>query len=248
MRMQPGIPETKSHYDRFLAEQYLWMAGGFEVNAAKNRQFFSVHHIRPRSRGLAIDLGAGCGFQSIPLAQEGFRVTAVDFSRPMLYELRERGPDDSIDTVAGDILDFPLWAGRMPELITCMGDTLTHLPDHNTVRSLIWQCHAELETGGKLILSFRDYSGEPEGSVAIIPVRSDAGRRFVCRLAYHTDCVTVTDILFSRSSGSWERSVGTYTKLKIDPVRIRDLMEQAGFRVDRMSTENGMVTFIAVKP
>jgi 2-polyprenyl-3-methyl-5-hydroxy-6-metoxy-1,4-benzoquinol methylase len=82
--MSPSVPEVKAHYERFLAEHYLWMAGGYEGNAVKSRQFFSTHHIQPGAGGIAIDPGAGSGFQSISLAEAGFRVTAMDFCRPLL--------------------------------------------------------------------------------------------------------------------------------------------------------------------
>ncbi|MDD1691229.1 MAG: class I SAM-dependent methyltransferase [Methanoregula sp.] len=245
--MPPPVPGVKAHYDRFLAEHYLWMAGGFAANAIKSRQFFSTHHIQPGAGGIAIDLAAGCGFQSVPLAEAGFRVTAVDFCQPLLDELRSRAPGPGIEIVTGDIMDFPLWAGKTPELVTCMGDTLTHLPDDHAVSSLIRQCHAELGPGGTLVLSFRDYTSEENGSIAIIPVRRDADRIFLCRLEYRQDSVLVTDILFSRMSGAWERSASEYAKLRISPERVREMMEQAGFRIEFVGLENGMIVFIGVK-
>jgi SAM-dependent methyltransferase len=246
MKMTPEGP-VKTHYDRFLARHYLWMAGGFERNAAANRQFFSTHQIRPRTGGIAIDLGAGCGFQSIPLKEAGFRVTAVDFCQPMLDELRLLAPVTGIVTITGDVMDFPVWAGRTPELITCMGDTLTHLPDRAAVTDLLRQCHAELVPGGKLIVSLRDYSAELDGTVAIIPVRRDDHRIFLCRLEYLQDQVRVTDIVYSNGSGRWERFAGEYAKLRLAPALIRGMIERAGFRIEFAGLENRMVVFIGVK-
>ena len=39
------------------------------------------------ARRRAVDLGAGCGFQAIPLARLGFAVTAIDLDRKLLAEL-----------------------------------------------------------------------------------------------------------------------------------------------------------------
>jgi len=158
-----------------------------------------------------------------------------------------RAPSAGVETISGDIMNFPLWTGRRPELITCMGDTLTHLPGRDAVQSLIRQCHAELVLGGKLVISFRDYSLEPDDPVIIIPVRRDADRIFLCRLEYHHETIAVTDILFDRRAGSWERWAGTYTKLRLAPLLVRELLEETGFRIDHMVTENGMVVFIANK-
>jgi SAM-dependent methyltransferase len=246
MQMQSGTDSAKNHYDTFLAEPYVWMAGGFDVNSAKNRAFFSAQGIRPTSTGAAIDLGAGCGFTAIPLAQAGFRVTAVDFCRPLLEELRCHATSP-VETIAGDILDFPCWAGKKPELITCMGDTLTHLPDTRAVRDLFLQCYAELVPGGRLVLSLRDYSEEPEGSIVVIPVRRDADRIFLCRLEYQKESVRVTDILYSRQSGRWQRDSGTYTKIRIAAGHLRKDLEGAGFFVEQCMTEQGVITAIAVR-
>ena len=130
MTEQAGEEQVRAmqeHYARFLAGHYLWMSGGFEGNAETNRLFFATHGIVPRDTRVAIDLGAGPGFQAIPLARAGFTVHAVDLCRPLLDELADRSHGLPITVHAGDILDYSLWGGFLPELIVCMGDTLTHL-------------------------------------------------------------------------------------------------------------------------
>jgi SAM-dependent methyltransferase len=245
--MNPPVQTVKEHYDRFLAKQYAWMAGGFAANVEKNRAFLDGQGIRPSGTGQAIDLGAGCGFVTIPLLEAGFCVTAVDLCKPLLDELRLHAASQGVRTVVGDIMDFSLWAGRGPELIVCMGDTLTHLPDEGAVIGLIRQCHAELVPCGKLILALRDYSREAEGSVVVIPVRRDAGRIFLCRLEYWADHVNVTDVLYSRESGSWERSAGEYRKLRIAPAFLERELERAGFRVEKNTVGEGYITVISEK-
>ncbi|WP_292416915.1 bifunctional 2-polyprenyl-6-hydroxyphenol methylase/3-demethylubiquinol 3-O-methyltransferase UbiG [Methanoregula sp.] len=236
---------VREHYDRFLAGEYAWMAGGFEINLDRNRRFFHEMGIVPRSSNTALDLGAGCGFAAIPLAEAGFRVTAVDFCRPLLDELVRYAPD--IVTVEGDILDFPLWAGRNPELIICMGDTLTHLPNAGSVQDLLRQCYAELVPGGRFILALRDYSREVEGSVVVIPVQREQDRIFLCRLEYQADHVGVKDVLYSRESGSWERSYGEYRKLRIAPAFLERELEREGFRIEKNTVGEGHITMIVIK-
>jgi hypothetical protein len=236
-----------THYDTFLARHYAWMAGGFEENCARNREFFAAHRLRPALTGVAIDLGSGCGFQSIPLAGAGFRVTAVDCCQPLLDELARHAPGTGIETVRGNILDFQCWAGRRPELFACMGDTLTHLPSVEEVGGLVRQCHAELVPGGKLVLTLRNDSSMADGEVAVIPVRRDADRIFLCRLEYRPEAVTVTDILFARPGGRWERERNTYTKCRIAPAFLRECLAGAGFSIGYFSAENGQIAAIAQK-
>ena len=79
---------AQNHYDAFLAGSYAWISRGLDEQIRKNKIFFSSHSVTPHDNRIAIDLGAGCGFQSVPLGQIGYSVTAVDFCQPLLDELR----------------------------------------------------------------------------------------------------------------------------------------------------------------
>lgn len=70
---------AKEHYDQQIASVYSWMAGAPETVLKRNHDLFRQLGLDSTPRGLAIDLGAGSGFQSIPLAELGFSVVAVDF-------------------------------------------------------------------------------------------------------------------------------------------------------------------------
>jgi SAM-dependent methyltransferase len=246
----PMIPEhdaARSHYAKLLARNYVWMAGGMDTNIVDNIRFFSGQSLIPAGSGIAIDLGAGCGFQSVALASAGYRVIAVDFSQPMLDLLPQPAGTLPVTKVCADLLSFEAWAGHSPELIVCMGDTLTHLPDAAAARNLIRHCAAELAPGGKLILSLRDYSQDPEGTTKIIPVRRDSGRIFVCRLDYDRETVRVTDILYTHESGKWIRAAGTYPKLRLAPGITADLITTGGLVITGTLTTSGMTTILAEK-
>ena len=118
---------VKEHYDRVLADVYSWMFGGIEGGIQKNQEFFKQHNISPTGSGIAIDLGAGCGFQSIPLAQIGYSVTAIDLNKKLLDELDRHLGEADIKTVEDDLINFEQYLNRQPELVVCMTDTILHL-------------------------------------------------------------------------------------------------------------------------
>ena len=237
------------HYDSLLALHYTWIYGGFETKIAENRAFFERHGIRatrPDSR--ALDLGAGSGFQSIPLADAGFAVTAVDFSTSLLAELAEHAGDRRIETVPGDIATFPLDA-LAPDLVVCMGDTLTHLADETTAFALVARVARALAPGGRLVLTFRDLGHELTGPARFIPVRSEADRIFTCFLEYKTEHVIVHDIVHARAGdGGWTMRVGSYAKAIINPERLAETAAACGLRLEHLSTERGLVEYIGRKP
>lgn len=238
---------AQDHYNIFLAMSYSWMAGDREEQVRRNREFFSSHVPGHCTSRTAVDLGAGSGFQSIALAELGYSVIAVDFCQQLLDELRLHAGTLQVETIHDDILNYSAWVGRHPALIVCMGDTLTHMPSAADAADLIRQCFHELAPGGRLVLAFRDYSCEPDGEVIVIPVQRDMCRIFLCRLDYHADTVSVRDILYSRRQGTWTRSEGTYTKIRIAPGTLAGMITGAGFTIDSSAVDGGIISVVARK-
>ena len=118
---------VKEHYENHLAKYYSWMSGGISNKLEENRKFFKDHNVCSRGSGVAVDLGAGSGFQSIPLAELGYQVIAIDLSNHLLAELKENAKDLSIEIINDDLSNFSKHCPDTVELVVCMGDTLTHL-------------------------------------------------------------------------------------------------------------------------
>ena len=239
--------KTKDHYETHLAEYYSWIYGGADQKIEENNCFLKKHLIKPLSSKVAIDLGCGSGFQSIPLAKAGFNVVAVDFSNKLIDELKKSNLDLNIDTIEADILEFNVYKGKNPELIVCMGDTLTHMPDLDSASNLISNSYKELEKNGKLILSFRDLTFELQGKDRFIPVRSDENTIFTCFLEYQSESVNVYDIVHARRQGKWEQKISSYKKIKISQDKIKRIITDTGFALDFFEVNKGLVTLIAQK-
>jgi SAM-dependent methyltransferase len=198
--------------------------------------------------GLAVDLGAGSGFQSIPLAEAGYRVYAVDTCQTLLEEIKERNPEAPIAPVNLDIIEFIKSLDEQARLIICMGDTLTHLSSEKEAFELIDHCHGKLNTGGTLILEYRDMTTEPDSSEKVIPIRQDDDRLFTCILDYNKDTITVTDLLYVRDShGAWQVEKSSYDKLRLYPETIRKKMERMGLKFIMENQQKGMVTQVVVR-
>ncbi len=238
---------TKEHYENHLANYYSWMFGDFNVKLNENQRFFQCHNIKPISSKIAIDLGAGCGFQSIPLAKIGFEVTAIDFSKKLLDELKNKSGSLSIESIETDILNFDDYSDCKPELIVCMGDTITHLDSLESVQELIKNSYKILLKSGKLILTFRDLTFELKEEQRFIPVKSDDNRIFTCFLEHHSNYVKVFDIVYENENGRWTQKISSYKKLVISQDVVEDYFKEAGFKIEFMGIENEMVTIIGAK-
>jgi SAM-dependent methyltransferase len=232
------------HYENLLAPYYSWIFGGIEKKIKENEVFFQSLGLSPSGGGRAFDLGAGSGFQSIPLARLGFQVSAVDLSPTLLAELTANACGLNIKTFRQDLLDFLSESTERAELILCMGDTLTHLESHDRVSELIRLAGKRLEPGGRLILTFRNYMTPLEGEARFIPVRGDDEKFFTCFLEYFDTFVKVFDIVHERRDGQWAQRISSYRKLRLDPAALVGALANEGFAVEQ-STRQGMVTIVA---
>lgn len=134
----------------------------FEEKVAEQRAL--IDDILARSpgaatkRGLAIDLGAGPGFQTLALAELEFSpVLAIDTSAALLNQLQTRAAQYQIEAKLADLTDFQNDSdSRRANLIVCMGDTLTYLPSKEAVSTLFAAVARRLSQDGIFIITYRD--------------------------------------------------------------------------------------------
>ncbi|MBI3245735.1 MAG: class I SAM-dependent methyltransferase [Deltaproteobacteria bacterium] len=241
------MPSVTEHYENVLAGHYSWLFGGIDAKVAEHRQFFQAQGITPLSNGLAIDLGCGSGFQSLPLAQLGFRVLAVDLSPTLLAELASGKGDLQIETIQDDLLEFPQYLSGRAELCVCMGDTLTHLDSRQTIAQLFQRVAEHLEPGGKFILTFRDLSLELTELDRFLPLRSEPDKIFTCYLEYEPEHVKVHDLLYERVGEQWLLHKSFYRKCRVSFTWAKDTLQTVGFALAMATLDKGLVTIIAQK-
>lgn len=236
---------VQAHYDEHLGPIYEWMAGG--IDAAIDRGAVELADLGKgaESGGLAVDLGSGFGMHALPLARLGFRVLAVDTCEVLLDTLHTRRGALPIEIVHDELQSFRQHLSGDVRLVLCMGDTLTHLPDEQSVEDLVADVAGVLGIGGYFILTFRDYTWEMEGTARFIPVCSDAARIHTCFLEYAGARVIVHDLVHELSDGEWKLRVSAYPKLRIAPDWVAAVLRTHGFEVETGLTASGMSRLIA---
>jgi len=241
------MASVSTHYDTHLGPVYSWMLG--DPTAADQRAVADIESLELQviPQGIAVDLGAGTGLHSLLLARRGYLVTAIDSCEALLDELRARSAGLPITAVKGDLLAFPQIVPGAIDVILCMGDTLTHLPDLRSVEVLFAAVAASLAGGGTFASTFRDYSRAAEGTSRFIPVRSDADRILTCFLEYFADRVMVHDLLHERIDGHWRLRVSAYPKLRLGTAWVTERLQEQGLQVRTGARPNGMVQVIATK-
>lgn len=222
------------------------MTGDFEIKVKEIKGFFENNDIIPKSNAFAVDLGSGHGIQAAALSALGFNVTAVDFSEQLLNELKQNLAG-KVKTISADITRYQFSPLNKPELIICMGDTLTHLADIDEVKRLIENAAGSLITGGKLIVSYRDLSSELTGTSRFIPVKSDDKRILTCFLEFHEEYVNVNDILNEKIENKWKMKVSSYPKLRLPKESVYDILKECNMHIIVITDIAGMHYIISQK-
>lgn len=237
---------VKEHYDNHLGHFYSWMTGDVNTKSEEFKRFLTQNFVKPLSNKIAIDLGAGHGLQSIPLAQMGFQVIAVDFNSALLNELKINAKDLNIRLVCDDIKKVATFATK-PELILCCGDTLLHLSSKSEIKTFIDDIAKSLDSNGKLILSFRDYSVQLTGTDRFIFVKGDDSKILTCILDYEDNFVNVTDLLYEKLNNLWQQKVSSYKKVRLTTNELFQYLECNEMAINFNQVVNGLTTIIATK-
>ncbi len=239
---------TSAHYDHHLGRIYSWMVGDIEAALARSAAELDAIGLPVTRPATAIDLGAGIGLHAVPLAQRGFSVTAIDSCQQLLDQLRARSGSLPIATVTADLVEFPDVLPGQADVILCMGDTLTHLPDVASVELLLTNAAGRLAQGGMFVCTFRDYVSSPlQAERRFIPVRSDDKRILTCFLEYFDDRVLVHDVLHQWEDGRWRQTVSSYPKLRLAPQWVASQLAAHGLQVRQCAGPSGMACVVATR-
>ncbi len=234
------MASAEEHYEKLLAQHYTWMRGDFDSKVREYGRVLEGLGLSPDRGGMALDLGAGSGFQTAALADLGFRGVSLDSNGALLRELRGRMKGREVRTVLGDMRNAEAYAAEGPfEAAVCMGDTLTHLGSFEEVSALVGDVYGVLEEGGTLVLEFRDYTAELEGVDRAIPVRLDEDRIMITFLEYEPLHVNVHDVVFLKDAGGWSTQKSAYKKLRVGTERVVESLERAGFRAVEAHEDRG---------
>jgi SAM-dependent methyltransferase len=245
VRYDVAMGTVLEHYEALLAPHYSWMQGDFEARAAAQLTFLREHGVEEGGGRAAFDLGAGAGCHAIALAGLGYRVKAVDLSPTLVAEMRTRASGLEVEPILGDLVEFMERAGPPVPVVTCMGDTLTHLDSAEAVRRLFRAVRRGLDAKGRFIVTYRDLTTELRGTDRFIPVRADENTVFTCFLEYQGGAVTVHDIVHVREGAGWRMTTSAYTKLRLARADVERWLREAGFTSVDAASNRGLVEIVA---
>lgn len=143
-----------------------------------------------------LELGAGSGRITCPLAREGYRVLALDRMGPMLDALRSRlaaeGLSDAVDPISADMRELPL-SDDTVDLVIAPFNTLMHLYTWQDLLTCFREVARVLRPGGAFAFDIELpdlewLTWDPEERHAVTPfTHPSTGERLIYSTNHHYD-------------------------------------------------------------
>ena len=231
----------ETHYENLLAKYYTRAFGGAEKNYQQNKKILEDFQIVRGQGKTAFDLGAGAGFFSIPLAQMGFSIHAIDLEPSLLGEIESSKENLEIETVRCDILSFHKHTntGKI-DLVVCTTDVISHLHSYDEMDDLFRKISLNLDINGRFLLSYRDQTNELTGEDRFIPFYSDDEIIMTTFAEFGEEHLDVTDIFHIHENGQWKMTASSYQKLRIYDHKVKHLLTQNQLTISNEMVRKGM--------
>jgi SAM-dependent methyltransferase len=145
--MAPDAPFDRIDYSRLI---------DWTVRLQREWPFFA-RVLASAPSGRVLDLGCGSGEHSRLLASRGFDVVGIDISETTVARARERGSDEKLRYIAGDIVDVAALVEETFGAAFCLGNTLPHVSARTDLERFVRGLRARLAPGGPLLAQLLNY-------------------------------------------------------------------------------------------
>ena len=182
-----------------------------------------------------LDVSAGIGTQSLPLAAAGMEVTARDLSPGAIARLRREAAARGLEVDAGVSDMRSLDTDGPYDVVVSLDNSVPHLPDDDEVLRAFREAYRVLAPEGRVVISVRDYAEVEHGVDAVhrYGERRRGERVFEVRQEwvwidpsrYRT--TMIVDERMGEVSTERVRTTSTYYAIEIP--RLLELMTEAGF-------------------
>lgn len=142
-----------------------------------------------------LDLGCGAGEHARYFAEKGFEVVGVDVSDAMLTRAREGGAPAGVQFLKGDLVHVESVVTGTFGGAVCLGNTLAHIMDQDTLTQLFKGVRAVLLPGAPLIIQVLNYERLVHSGQRCLPltfIQDEEGEAIFLRVMTHHDDGSVT--------------------------------------------------------
>jgi SAM-dependent methyltransferase len=228
--------EAREFYDA-LGDDYDLMVS-WEERLRREEPFFrgafADHGVRS-----VLDAACGTGMHAVAFARWGLAAAGADLSPAMIERAREHaraaGVEVALSVAAfgGLAAAFPSQAGRF-DAVTCLGNSLPHLPDDASLEAALADMARMLRPGGVLVVQDRNYDRVLADRVRFMPItaRGEPGdETLFLRITdfLGADRLAFTIVTVRNAGGSWSCGAKTTALRGIERATLERALSRAGF-------------------
>jgi len=120
---------------------------------------FVEQNLRAVGATRVLDAACGTGMHALALAQQGFQVAGTDLSEGMVARARENGRQAGVDVrfEAAGFGQLHADVGSDFDALLCLGNSLPHVLDANTLAAALADFSACLRPGGLVLIQNRNF-------------------------------------------------------------------------------------------
>jgi len=178
--------------------------------------------------GLSIvDVGCATGDLAFALARNGAKVSAFDPDERMIAVAREQKEGLDTDFFVDDIGSFAS-DGMQVDLVTCFGNTVAHLREHE-LQKAFFKFFGMLSAGGKLVVQMLNYDCILGKKITVLPrIENDSVvfERYYEFAENLAELIFISRLFIKSENRTVDNSILLYPHRKH---RIVSMLEKAGF-------------------
>jgi glycine/sarcosine N-methyltransferase len=228
--------EAREFYDA-LGDDYDLVIS-WEERLRREEPFFEVAFA---DHGVAsvLDAACGTGMHAVAFARRGLRTAAADLSPAMIDRAREHARAAGVN-VAWTVAGFGTLADACPgevgafDAVTCLGNSLPHLPDDAALDAALADMAMMLRPGGVLVVQDRNYDRVLAERVRFMPItaRGEPGdETLFIRITdfLGADRLAFTILTLRSTGGTWSCNSRTTPLRGIERATLERSLGRAGF-------------------
>lgn len=133
-----------------------------------------------------LDIACGTGTYSIPLAQIGYNVTAVDLDAKMIELTKQKAElhQVKINALEANMLHLTFSLSKKYSTIFCIGNSIAHLNNLDEISQFFNQTYELLEAGGQVIFQIINFDRIIDKQISELPTIQDEGQNLSFKRQY----------------------------------------------------------------
>lgn len=138
---------------------------------AGEQQLEFIKKVAGRTPQKILDIACGTGEYSISLAQQGYNVWATDIDAEMVHRAQKKAIENkvAVKTFVSDMRQLDQHTNELFDCIFCIGNSIVHLGDADSILTAVIQMKNRLAPSGKLILQIINFDRILSKGITALP-------------------------------------------------------------------------------